>query len=153
MVNVSGGAALYLCIVPGGNTNASDTGLSAGTYTCTITDSAGCIYSSVIIVPNNNGPKDSIYQTTNVLCNGDSTGSAIVTVSGGKLPYKYSWSPYGGNDTVANDLSAGGYTFTATDSMGCIGLVSLTIAQPAPFRDSIVQATNVNCFVAETTEA
>src|SRR6185312_11188520 len=67
---------------------------------------------------------------TNVKCYGDSTGSAVVTPSGGIAPYKYVWSPLGGTKDTANGLHAGLYIVTVTDSVGCIAKDTINILQP-----------------------
>ena len=135
---------------PGNNSNALDTGLVSGSYTCTVTDSLSCIVSSVVYLPNVGGPKDSIISSSNNLCYGDSNGSATVRSKGGKLPYTYSWTPSGGNDTIAKGLVSGTYTFTTTDSTGCTGSATVVIIQPGQLRDSIAILTNVNCFGRNT---
>lgn len=59
-----------------------------------------------------------------VLCYGESTGSATVTISSGKPPYTYQWSN-GFTETTNNtsstitNLPAGIYTVTITDAFGC----------------------------------
>src|SRR5690606_38179890 len=54
---------------------------------------------------------------TDILCNGDATGTATANVSGGALPLTYSWSPSGGTADTATDLTAGTYTVTVTDAV------------------------------------
>ena len=49
--------------------------------------------------------------TTNVLCNGDSTGTATVSASGGTAPYTISWGA-----SNAASLDAGSHTVTVTDT-------------------------------------
>ena len=78
--------------------------------------------SAIVTVPNVGGPVDSIVNKNNVTCFGYSNGGATVTVSGGKSPFSYSWSPLGGNTLVGTGMIAGTYTFTATDKTGCIEL-------------------------------
>jgi len=68
----------------------------------------------------------------NVLCNGDSTGTATVNVSGGTLPYSYVWNPTGQTTQTATGLPAGTYTVFVTDA-NCNQLTSqttVTITQP-----------------------
>ena len=51
----------------------------------------------------------------------DANGAAIVTnVSGTVSPYQYSWSPSGGSDSIATNLSAGTYVVTITSANGCV---------------------------------
>ncbi len=145
-VSVSGGVSPYIYSWSNGNTNALDTALPASSYTCIVTDSLGCTRSPVVTVPNIGGPKDSLSSSTNVSCNGGSNGTATVFVSGGKLPYTYNWSPSGGSSLMASGLIAGAYTFTATDSIGCTGIVAIVITQPLPIRDSIAMQHNVSCY-------
>src|SRR4029077_14437553 len=74
---------------------------------------------------------------TDVKCHGDSSGSETATPSGGVKPYSYSWSPFGGTNATANNLSAGLYYVTVTDSNGCIAKDSIQINQPAAINLSI----------------
>jgi hypothetical protein len=68
---------------------------------------------------------------SNVSCNGLSNGSVTVNVSGGTLPYTYTWSPSGGNAATATGLAAGNYTVTINDAAGCSSTKTVTITQPA----------------------
>ncbi|MEO5644702.1 MAG: gliding motility-associated C-terminal domain-containing protein [Bacteroidia bacterium] len=129
-VNPSGGNPPYTYAwSPTGGNNATATGLTAGTYTCIITDQNGCTIqqtttitqpTQIAIVPTSN----------NVTCNGFSNGSAATTVTGGNIPYTYSWSPSGGNASTASGLSASTYSITVTDNSGCSMTQSLIITQP-----------------------
>jgi len=66
--------------------------LTAGSYTCTITDANGCSTSANVTITQPAATLSaSISAQTNVLCFGNSTGSATVSVSGGTAPYSYSW--------------------------------------------------------------
>ncbi|MFM1809770.1 MAG: hypothetical protein RLZZ382_995, partial [Bacteroidota bacterium] len=67
----------------------------------------------------------------NVLCNGQASGSATVTPSGGTAPYSYVWSPLPANTQTANNLTSGTYTVTVTDANGCITTQNFTVTEPA----------------------
>jgi hypothetical protein len=67
---------------------------------------------------------------SNVQCNGDATGTATVTPSGGTAPYSYVWPNLPGNTQAVNNLPSGTYTVTVTDANGCITTQNLTITQP-----------------------
>ena len=62
--------------------------LSAGSYTTIVTDANGCSVSLDfdIVEPE---PLDVIVNTENVLCNGDSNGSALIDIIGGSGEYDY----------------------------------------------------------------
>lgn len=68
---------------------------------------------------------------TNASCYGSSTGSAIVSPSGGTAPYTYSWSPSGGTGATASNLVAGTYNCTITDATSTSIVKSFTITQPS----------------------
>ena len=130
-VTASGGTPGYTYVwSPSVSTGPSASGLAAGNYTVTITDSKGCS-----IVKNLNvgtpAPFSATYSKTDVSCNGGTNGSAVITASGATAPYNYSWSPSGGSGATATGLAAGSYTVTVTDANLCSYPVNVSIGQPA----------------------
>jgi len=131
-VTASGGTPGYTYLWSFNNrTTTSITGLSAGTYTVTVTDNcttpgtATCSFT--VTQP---AALSATCGGTNITCNGLSTGSATVTASGGTSPYAYLWS--NGRTTSTNTaLSVGTYSVTVTDSHSCSATCSRTLTQPA----------------------
>ncbi len=97
---------------PGGQTSATATSLSPGTYTVNVTDGSTCASDTVTV--GNTGMSVSL-SSTNAIC--ARLGSAILKVSGGTPPYTYSWSNGATTDSVS--LSSGTYTVSITDNVGC----------------------------------
>jgi hypothetical protein len=89
---------------------------------------------------------------TNVSCNGGSTGSATVSVSGGTSGYTYSWSPSGGTAATASGLAAGTYTCTITDANSCTTTASVTITQPTviDFTTTVLSGYDYNTGYSQT---
>jgi hypothetical protein len=91
------------------------TGLSAATYTVTVTDVSGCTATanaSVSLVPCN------LSIVTNSTGTTGSDGAVSVTVLTGFPPYNYNWGFVDGPSYIGG-LSAGTYTVTVTDNFGC----------------------------------
>ncbi|MBI3500656.1 MAG: gliding motility-associated C-terminal domain-containing protein [Bacteroidetes bacterium] len=147
-VTIISGTAPYTYLWnPGGQTTSSITGLSAGTYTVTVTDANNC--TSVInnITISNSPPVVfSFSSVTNVKCFGNNTGSASVNISSGTPPYTYSWNPSGQTTSTATGLSAGTYSVTVTDAMGCTSSNTITITSPTALTHSFSGVVNINCF-------
>jgi gliding motility-associated-like protein len=155
-VNVTGGGNppfSYSWSSTPAQTTSTATGLPAGNYTVTVTDTSGCIATASTVVPGNVGPSASIVSSANVLCNGGNTASATVSATGGTPPFNYAWSPIGGNTATANNLSAGNYLVVVSDSNGCSDTVTVTITEPPAITlaTSFIQATcnqsNGSCTV------
>jgi len=144
-VSASGGTPSYTYSwAPVGGTAATATGLVAGTYTVTVTDANGCIATQSFTITQPPTLIASPVAQTNIACNGDSTGSATVSATGGTGAYTYSWAPSGGTASTATGLSAGTYTVTVTDANSCTATQSFTITQPTAM--SIVPShTDVSC--------
>ncbi|RFN58148.1 HYR domain-containing protein [Marixanthomonas ophiurae] len=143
---VSGGAMPYsYSWSPSGGNNATATGLSAGTYTVTVTDANGCMDTANVTITEPTALVASASVDNNVSCNGGSDGSATAAVSGGAMPYSYSWSPSGGNNATATGLSAGTYTVTVTDANGCMDSANVTITEPTALNATITAQTNASC--------
>ncbi|MBL4578595.1 MAG: T9SS type A sorting domain-containing protein, partial [Flavobacteriales bacterium] len=68
--------------------------------------------------------------STNVLCNGDCTGSIDLTANGGSAPYNYLWTPGGMTTEDLVSLCPGTYTALITDALGDTVSVSATISEP-----------------------
>ncbi len=134
-------------------TTATISNLFAGNYSVTVTDSLGCTaIASVTILPPANPLVVSIANQVNVACLGQSTGSAVALVSGGTLPYSYSWNTVPVQTTVtAGSLAAGTYTLTVTDGAGCTATASVTISEPASaLTANVTNQVNVPCSGANT---
>jgi gliding motility-associated-like protein len=128
---------------PSGGNAATASGLSVGSYTCTITDANGCTYFQVATITQPPGMNITM-TNVDVLCNGQSNGSSTAAVTGGAPNYTYAWSPTGGNAASATNLAGGNYTLTVTDANGCAQTQPVTINEPAPLLDSM-SVINVGC--------
>lgn len=115
--------------VPGGQTTATVTGLSAGVYNVIISDTVGCSVTAEVtitqptVLTSNPVP-------TNVRCKGGE-GSIDAGVAGGTSPYTYLWTPGNTTSGIATGLSAGCYTVSVTDARGCTATATACITQPA----------------------
>jgi hypothetical protein len=130
---VNGGQAPYTYTwLPAGGNSSITTALGAGVYTLNVTDNNSQITSSTFTVTQPGVISGSVSAQTNVTCFGSSNGSATITPIGGTAPFSYTWTPTGGNTTIATGLSAGVYTCTIGDNNNCpTGNVVVTVTAPA----------------------
>ncbi|MEI6410671.1 MAG: gliding motility-associated C-terminal domain-containing protein, partial [Bacteroidota bacterium] len=118
------------------NTPALISGLSAGNFTVSITQSAGPSSVITAIIP---APAPLIVQATAqpayngfaVSCAGASDGSATTTATGGTAPLQFAWNS-GGTGQTCNNLKAGTYTVTVTDQNNCTNSASVVLSAPPP---------------------
>jgi gliding motility-associated-like protein len=143
------GSYNYLWSTTPSQTLAQATGLSAGTYTVTVTDANGCTIgssSSVIITQPLNVLNAAVNTQSNVSCVGLSDGTAIASASGGTGIYSFLWSNGATNAAVAG-LAAGIYSVTVSDANNCASTSSVTISAPASAPTvSVVIQNDVLCF-------
>ena len=127
---VSGGTSPYgYAWTPGNANTASVSNLAAGVYSLVVTDANGCTSNGTATVSNSNGPTVTCV-VSNISCFGGTNGAAMAQVSGGTAPYSYAWTPSGGTNATASNLSAGTYAVQVTDNTGCIGTAGVTITEP-----------------------
>lgn len=129
-VTVSGGLPPFTFTWSNGATSEDLTGLAAGVYSITATDANGCTASTTI---NLEEPEEIIATADTIiqpLCNGDSTGTITISVTGGTAPYTYEWSNGDSTQNLTN-VPAGQYCVTVTDANGCTSdQTCFTIEEP-----------------------
>ncbi|CAN5225957.1 hypothetical protein BH09BAC5_BH09BAC5_10800 [soil metagenome] len=159
---VSGGTSAYTFNWSGPNSYSSSfqnpNALVAGTYTLNVTDANGCSATNTITLTepallSTSASSPVFIGGYNLSCNGNSTGSINLTVSGGTSAYTYSWSgPSGYFSTTQNpsSLAAGTYTVIVTDANSCSATTTVELTEPA-ILSSIVTAqtyvggSNISC--------
>ncbi len=118
---------------PIGQQTAMATGLAAGTYIVTVTDSNGCNSTTSVSIVN---PIQLLLTntTTPVSCGLTSDGTATIIATNGTVPYSYNWDTTTGNQTTetATGLSAGTYLATVTDANGCSETTSIAVNTAVP---------------------
>ncbi|MDB4533889.1 gliding motility-associated C-terminal domain-containing protein [Vicingaceae bacterium] len=126
-ITISGGATPYSFLWnTGATTEDLLTGLSAGNYTCDVTDANGCSVQVQATVQNTQG---TLYTISNIVTDescGTSNGEINLNPQGGTTPYTFVWS----NGATSEDLSgisAGNYSVTITDNGGCTLTEDFTI--------------------------
>ncbi|MEL6630400.1 MAG: SprB repeat-containing protein, partial [Bacteroidota bacterium] len=131
-VNVTAGTPPYTYLWSDGQMTATASGLAAGAYTVTVTDSNGCANDFDAVVTSQGGGA-TIDSAASVLgwagCAVDALGFVNPNVSGGTAPLAYSWS----NGAMTQDidsLPAGKYTLTVTDNVGCVTVQEYTVSAP-----------------------
>jgi gliding motility-associated-like protein len=144
-VMASGGTSPYTYSWTGtSQTTASVTGLSAGTYTVTVTDAKGCTYPATVTITQ----PTAITATSSAVapvCNNTPTGSGAVTVSGGTGAYTYTWNTTPIRTTAAaTGLNSGTYTVTITDAAGCQATATVVVPTTPAIVVSIA-ATTISC--------
>lgn len=148
-VAVNGGTAPY---TTAWNTNPPQLGnninnLTAGTYIVGVQDANGCISSDTVAITEAPPLLVNISASQNASCFGVADGSATVSVSGGAIPYTYSWNTNPAQSTAtAQNIAAGFYTVSVTDANSCIETDTVTISQPAQIDLFLVTSADASCF-------
>lgn len=129
-VMVSGGATPYTYSWSSGESTKDLSGKNAGTYTLTVTDANSCVATVAVQLTTDSSKLLNLTPGTIVkaTCNTAANGSIAVAVSGGKAPITYSWAPGGATTKDLVNVTAGTYTLTATDAVGCTKQLVATIA-------------------------
>ncbi|HEX2900098.1 MAG TPA: HYR domain-containing protein, partial [Bacteroidia bacterium] len=124
---VAGGCMPYQYAWSTGDTSANITGLAAGTYFVTVTDARNQVAVDTIVITAPAPLVVAIVGDT-LVCQGATTGDLQAVVTGGQscAAYSYLWSTGSFVSTVTN-LSAGTYTVTVIDSLGCVANASATL--------------------------
>jgi N-acetylneuraminic acid mutarotase len=122
------------------------TGVSAGNYTCVVTDSGGCVTTETVTLTQPSAILASASGINNI-CNGGNDASICLVVSGGISPYNVVWT--GSSDTTfcRDQLDAGNYTASVNDANGCSTQVNYTLIDPPAINTTanVIAATCPTC--------
>ncbi|MBP6825444.1 MAG: gliding motility-associated C-terminal domain-containing protein [Saprospiraceae bacterium] len=137
----------------------SSTGLSAGNYNVTVSDQKGCtgVFVAEVMEPSAVQVLVDDQLSSDVICAGEESGIAAVTVSGGNPGgYHYMWEDANGMSLgidlpIAENLAAGTYSVTVTDPKGCTGVQLLPVYEPPVVQGAYIPWEELLCFGDETT--
>ncbi|MEZ5047888.1 MAG: hypothetical protein R2831_12960 [Chitinophagaceae bacterium] len=148
--SASGGVnPITYSITPGAATNTTGvfSGLSTGTYTITASDAGGCTNTTVgniIILPAFSYGSPTL---TQIACHNQSNGAITVNPVGVSGTINYTLNPGNINNTTGSfsNLSAGSYTISGVDALGCFAGTVITLSNPSQLIISSVNFSPSNC--------
>ncbi|NQZ69151.1 MAG: SprB repeat-containing protein, partial [Lentisphaeria bacterium] len=131
---------------PSGQTTQSVTGLCAGTYMVTVTDSLGVSAQDTVVISQYPVLTAAITSSIDVSCFGMCDGSASVLASGGTGGnYMYTWDdPFLQLTQTVTGLCAGVYQVIAIDTNGCLATDTIVISEP-PLLTVSITTTDDTC--------
>lgn len=134
---------------------ATRTGLPAGNYAVTVYDGNFSTFATAsVTLVDPPALQITSLQTTDVICKGDSSGTAVAIVTGGvsttsNLSYTWAAGITGfGLDSVAG-LRGGIYNLSVRDFKGCEVNASFTITEPSNILSGTIAATPTTCNNAD----
>ncbi len=134
-LQISGGVPPYQIVFDGSapSTQTTYTGLVAGTYSYTVTDSKGCVLNGdvTLTAPDALLP-GTIDVVTDYRCDNTSATLQVINYSGGTPGYTFSLDGvnFQTSDTFNTGITAGTYTITVRDSNNCVAETPAIIIDP-----------------------
>lgn len=125
----SGGTGNYTFLWSNGETGFRAESLAASFQSVEIRDANNCIFIDSLLVPEPLVLTNTFSMLDPISCNGAADGAILANVSGGTLPYQYSWNGQMG-DSVATNLSAQQHLLEIVDARGCRLRDSILLNQP-----------------------
>jgi gliding motility-associated-like protein len=144
-LSIAGGGGPFSFYWSTNDTTQDINGLSAGSYSVTVSDSQLNSLVQNFVITDNPGPQITV-QSDNDNCYAAAIGQIDITINGGNAPFSYLWS----DGTTTEDrlaLLAGGYSLTVTDGSNCTLTESINLAQDSfPVLSAVIQP--ITCFGA-----
>ncbi len=143
-VIVVGGTSGYTFQWSTGETAATAIALVPGVNSVTVTDANGCMTDCTVDIIEPPLLTCNVALVNNVLCAGESTGSATVVTNNGVAPFTFLWD---NNETTATAtmLSVGTHTVTVTDDTGCVTSCTIDIMDQTLLQCLVSLEQNVSC--------
>ncbi len=120
--------------------------LPAGQYRLTVVDQLGCSDTIAITLPSPSALEVQLQQEE-IRCFGESSGILHAFPNGGQPPYQFVWSN-GRQGPRIEQLSAGSYSLTVTDSRGCTWVGQTVLVEPKLLSIDSVTKKDIACWGA-----
>ena len=151
-LSAKGGSGLYTYswnTIPV-QTAATASGLFAGIYTGTVTDSNGCSKSISVTISEPSEIQIITDRKKDNSCFGALDGEILITVTGGTPILDFTWTkdgiPFSKSEDISN-LNIGVYAVTVTDMNGCgPKTATFTITEPPAIGIRLISKNNITCF-------
>ncbi len=147
-ITATGGTPTYLYSIDDGITFVSNpifTNIIAGTYSILVKDSYGCVANNFITIK----PLTPLITTitkSDISCKGDK-GLINVVAIGGQAPYIYSIGNGYQNSNTFTGLSAGSYSVTIKDALGCMFMMMVSISEPTISLTATIETKDENLII------
>jgi len=144
-LTIIGGVSPYTFLWSNNTTTQNINSISAGNYSVTVTDFAGCEVTGQFVITNGDAPNITFTQT-NATCN-TANGSIDISVANGSGNYDFLWTGPGviPTDEDQNALIAGEYNVIVTDAVSlCSDSLTITITNSNTFT-ATPTLTNATC--------
>lgn len=130
ITNITGGSGSYTIAWSNLGQGMSQTNLSSGDYTITVTDSNNCTGSVTVTIPA--PPIFTIDPVVNqISCFGANDGSITLNFQGGQAPIDFAWLDDPNAGVERNNLGPGTYTVNIVDAVPCTITQTFIILEPA----------------------
>lgn len=126
-VTILNGTSPYAYSWYSGQVTDSISNLQVGTYTCLVSDGAGC---SATVSATVTQPPLIVLTGSTTGNTGGNNGTATITATGGLTPYTYTWQTVPPQNTATiTGLAAGTYTCVVHDANGCTKQLTVVITE------------------------
>lgn len=143
----TGGTAPYTYSLNNISSTSPSTGLSAGTYSVTLRDFNGCVFTRTISLINQPGPSAISGIASPAGCSLSNGSYSVTSVTGGTPAYTFSVNGVS-TPSVITGLAGGTRTLTVRDNNGCTYTTSISIPQLTGPTAATVVSTNATCGTA-----
>lgn len=150
-VTGTGGASPYMYSVDGNLAQPFGTfnDLDAGDHDIQIVDFNACVFDTIITLTEPDTLVLNPVAASDLLCNGDNSGSVTVLATGGVEPYEYNIdSGAYGSSAMFEGLSAGIHIVGVLDANGCSDTLHVTLTEPGILMLSLISSADAVCFEA-----
>ncbi|HVD98053.1 MAG TPA: OmpA family protein [Cytophagaceae bacterium] len=142
--SVIGGTPPYKFTWSNGSKANDISNVPAGDYSVVVTDAHGCEKSENVTLKQPSELNVAVTDLKHLNCANEHKGAIAISVSGGVVPYTYSWST-GAKIEDISGLSAGSYSVRVMDANGCAKTIAETITEPEELLVTVASEKNNSC--------